>query len=446
MTPALRPNSLMTITPKASPDDGLKNTLSKANIVMSVLVFGLGGAMALIPISSAVVASGEVTVASHVKKIAHPKGGVVAEIKVANGDHVNAGQDLIRFDTTVSAATASMANDSVDQLLARQARLQAERDAIGGVSFPPELTSRSDDAAVATAMRQELRNFQLARSARGSQRAALSQQIRQAQVAIGGYGAQAEAFRKQSTFIAGELEANNTLWEKGLTTLQRRNELNRSAVALDGSAASAQTSGAEMQARIAELRQQMVVIDENARNKAGAELSEIEARLTELRQNQVVAQDSNTRNLVRAPYDGVIDKLIVSTIGGVVQAGDTILEIVPDKDPLIVSARVSPNDIDGLKPGMNVTLRFSAFNMQTTPQISGRLTRVSADRTTDTQRGISYFPVDIEISPDQLARLGTLKLRQGMPVEVFIRSGDHTLLGYLIKPLRDQMTRAFREK
>jgi HlyD family secretion protein len=426
------------------PDVRLGRAMRRSAIVMAMLVFGMGSALALIPIDSAVIAAGEVTVASRVKKIAHPRGGVIAAIPVSNGDRVKAGQLLLQFDTNVSAASAAMTVESIHQLLAREARLRAERDGAAAIAFPPALLANASEPEVARAIREERRIFSLNRTTIAGQRATLTQQIRQAEASIRGYGVQADVYQKQAGLIAEEQVANDQLWEKRYTTLQRRNELNRAAVGLRGNAASAETSAAQLRARIAELNERMFVVDENARRDAGTELGNVQTRLIELRQNNVVAQDTNTRNMIRAPYDGIIDKLSYTTLGGVVPAGETIMEIVPDTDALIVTAQVSPADVDQVRQGAAVSLRFSAFNMQTTPQISGILSKISADRTINPQTGIAYFPIEITIAPTQVKRLGALKLRPGMPVEAFVRTGERTLLGYLVKPLSDQLTRAFR--
>jgi HlyD family secretion protein len=433
-------NSTATIDPEVS----LRRTMRGSHIATALFAFGFVGALALIPIASAVIAGGEVTVASRTKKIAHPRGGVIAEVPISNGDRVSEGQILMRFDTNVSAASAAMTVESIDQLRAREARLQAERDAQRSIAFPIALTSRLSDPEVARAVREEQRIFALNHQATAGQRATLGQQIRQAEQVIRGYNVQADVYREQEALIAEEKVANDQLWEKRYTTLQRRNELNRAAVGLRGNAASAETSIAQTNAKIAELRERMYMLEDNARKEAGAELANVQTKLIELRQNNVVAQDTNNRNLVRAPYSGLIDKLAYTTIGGVVPAGETIVEIVPDHDPLIVTARVSPADIDQLRSGHTVSLRFSAFNMQTTPQIAGKLSKISADRTIDAQLGIAYFPIEVTISKTEIAKLGGLKLRPGMPVEAFIQTGERTLLAYLFKPLSDQITRAFR--
>lgn len=428
----------------SDPHITLSTILRRSKIAIVLLCIGFGGALTFVPITGAVIANGEVAVASGNKKIAHPIGGVVAAIPVSNGDRVKKGQILLRFDTNISAAGAAMTVESIDQLLAREARLQAERDGLNDIVFPKVLTSRTSEEDVTRAIKEERRAFVLNRQAVSSQRQTILQQINQAEHSISGFRVQAEVYRNQEALIAEERNANDKLWEKGFTTLQRRNELHRAAEGVRGNVASAETNEAQTRARIAELQERIYLLADNSRRSAGAELAEVQSRLIELRQNNVIAQDTNSRNLVRAPYDGVIDKLAFGTVGGVVPAGATIMEIVPDNDMLIVTARVHPKDIDQLQTGKDVMLRFSAFNMQTTPQIAGKVSKIGADRTTDSQMGIAYYPIEVAISKSQISKLGSLKLRPGMPVEAFFKTGERTLLAYLFKPLSDQITRAFR--
>ncbi len=429
---------------RAEPAAALAQTLGRARLILGATVLGLGLPLALVPISGAVIASGEVGMTTHVKKIAHPRGGVIAEVAVSNGTRVRAGQVLMRFDSNVSAANAAMTVESIDQLLARQARLRAERDALGGIAFPADLLVRAAKPMVAAAMAEQRRVFAINRAALSGQRAAIAAQVAQAHQAAGSYRVQADVYRQQEVLIAEERTANDALWEKRFTTLQRRNELARAAVGLHGSVASAQAQAAQLGSKVAELREQLFVIEQDARRQAGAELAQVESRLVELRQGNVVAQDANDRNTIRAPYAGVVDKLAFTTIGGVVPAGETIMEIVPDKDPLMVTARISPADVDQIRAGQEVILRFSAFNAGTTPEITGSLSRIGADRTVDPQHGLAFYPVEIAILPGELEKLRPLRLRAGMPAEAFVQTGSRTLLGYLTKPLGDQFARAFR--
>ncbi|MES2492600.1 MAG: HlyD family type I secretion periplasmic adaptor subunit [Pseudomonadota bacterium] len=434
----------LTDVPPDDVSDGLSTALKKSRILLATVVFGLGAPLALLPMSSSVMAPGEITVASRVKKIAHPQGGVIAEIPVSNGTRVRAGQLLMRLDTNVSAASAAMTVESLDQLTAREARLRAERDAYGTIEFPPALLARANEALIAKILSEERRIFQLNRATVTGQRAALQAQIEQASKAIGSYIVQANVYRKQEALIAEERVANEQLWEKRYTTLQRRNELARSAVGLRGSVASAEAQASQLRSKIAELREQTLVLEDEARRQAGTELAQVQSRLIELKQSNIVAQDINTRNQIRAPYDGVVDKLAYTTIGGVVRAGETIMEIVPERDPLIVTAKVSPSDVDQLVVGQKVRLRLSAFNLATTPELEARLSKFGADRTVDPQQGVTYYTAEIEIPDSELQKLEDLKLRPGMPAEAFIQTGSRTMLNYLFKPLTDQFARAFR--
>jgi HlyD family type I secretion membrane fusion protein len=206
-----------------------------------------------------------------------------------------------------------------------------------------------------------------------------------------------------------------------------------------------QASIAQERARITEIRQQSIQLDQDARTEAGKELAEVTARLAEQEVRKVSAGDMNQRTLIRAPYDGIVDKLAYTTIGGVIPPAETIVEIVPDSDRFTVDAKVSPADIDQLRINQPATLHFSAFNRQTTPQLTGALSHVSAERAVDERSGGSYYTVRITVNEDELRKLGGLKLVPGMPVEAYIMTGNRSLLSYLTKPLRDQLSRAFRE-
>ena len=372
--------SIMPVIENSVLSSGLHLALRKSRILLAVVVFGIGLPMTLIPISRAVIAGGELTVATRVKKIAHPHGGVIAEILVSNGTRVSSGQLLMRLDSNVSAASAAMTVEGLDQLQAREARLLSERDSRSKIEFPATLLTRQNEPSVAQTITEERRSFKINRSALTGKRSALQAQIAQTSKAIGSYMVQADVYRQQEALIAEERKADDALWEKGYTTLHRRNELARAAVGLHGSVASAQAQASQMQSRIAELQQQIIVTDENARREASAELAQVQAKIIELRQSNVVAQDTNSRNTIRAPYDGVVDKLAFTSVGGVIPAGDTIMEIVPDHEPLIVTARVSPTDIDQLTVGQKATLRFSAFNSRVTPEIGKHPVRAAPGR------------------------------------------------------------------
>lgn len=413
-------------------------------IIVAALVIGLFGLAALVQTTGAVIASGEVTVESRVKQIAHPTGGVIAEVFVREGDHVKRGQPLMRLDSTVSGESASRLGESLEQLLAQRGRLTAERDGLSVIPWPAELLKNKSPSA-GTAMQEESRLFSLRQQARFGEQAQYAERIRQTQSQIASLQAQMGAADKQAALILPERDGVRSLYKRGLVTITRLNQLERTAVDLEGTSASLSSQIAEARGRIAELRQQQIEAQQNARSQAGAELGAVLAKLSDQQIRSVAADDAVDRSVLTAPYDGIIDKLAYATIGGVVPPTQTIMEVVPDNDKLLVQVRINPSDIDQLRIDQPAVLRFSAFSAQTTPELNGKLIHVSAERTNEERTGLSYYKAQIEVSDSELRRLGGLKLLPGMPVEAFVQTTRRSLLSYITKPLRDQFSRAFRE-
>lgn len=431
--------------PSYQPERSLRKEVRTGLILCGALVLGLGGMAAFLPMTGAVIGPGEVTVSTYVKQIGHPSGGVVADIMVRDGDHVAKGQALMRLDSRVTGATADYTGENVDQLLARAARLAAERDGASAISFPAELTERVGNPAIAVLLEQERKTFALRRDARRSMIAQLAQRISQTQADVTSARTKARSYSEQAALITGELDATRRLYEKRYTTLDRLNALERSASGLTAEARSAQEGAVSGVARINELRLQMGSIEAEARSSAAGELMDLFSRISELRRAQVAADDSYDRSIIRAPQAGVVDKLAFRTVGGVIPAGQTILELVPDDENMVVEATVSPTDIDQVRVGQTAVVRFSAFSARTTPELTGTVRHVSADRTEDQASQSAFYRVTVGLDKDQITRLGELRLRPGMPAETFIQTGRRTMLSYILKPLSDQLARAFRE-
>lgn len=427
-------------------EQSLQKTTRYGLIAIAVLVFGFGGLMAFLPMAGAVIASGQVAVETQVKQIAHPFGGVVSQILVRDGDRVNEGDVLIRLDDTVAGANAELSGFSLDQLLAKEARLIAVRDGAGGVGFPAELRTRAaSDPFVATIMRDEARGFALERQARVDQLRQLQARIAQTETEISSASSRVSALARQSELIQQELVQTRQLYEDRLSTLDRLNALERAAVGVQADRASAEASAASARARIGELRTQMASLGSETRARAAAELAEVQALITDDRQREVSATDTNDRTAIRAPQDGIVNKLAVQTIGGVVPPGETLLEIVPAGDRLVVEAMVPTTDIDNVAPDQPAFLRFTALSMRTTPEIRGTVTQVDANSTVDQASGVTYYTARIEITDEEFDKLGNVQLTVGMPVEVFIQTGERTILDYILRPLSDQLKRALRE-
>jgi HlyD family secretion protein len=223
-------------------------------------------------------------------------------------------------------------------------------------------------------------------------------------------------------------------------------QLEREATRLEGEAAQVVAQTAQAAGKISETELQILQIDRDLSSEVAKETREIDAKIGEFVERKVTAEDQLKRIDIRAPQDGTVFQSTVHTVGGVITAGDPIMLIVPDADTLTVEARVNPQDIDQVQIGQTALLRLSAFNMQTTPEITGSVTRISADTSTDQRTGQSFYTIRIAMPPKEVARLGDVKMVPGMPVEAFVQTGERTMLSYLAKPLHDQMMRMFRER
>ena len=424
----------------------IRRHLLAGGLAVLLVGIGVGGWAATTEIAGAVIASGRLIVDSSVKKVQHPTGGVVAELRVHEGDRVIAGEILIRLDETQIRATAAMIARDLDELAARQARLEAERENLDQVVFPADLLARIDDPAVARAIAGERRLFELRRTARSGQKAQLAERIGQLRQEIDSLIAQAAAKDKEIALIGQELAGVRDLWHRKLVPLARLTSLERDAARLAGERGQLAGFAAEARGKITETELQIIQVDEDMRSDVGKELADIRSKVAELVERQVAALDQLKRVDLRAPQDGRVHQLAVHTVGGVIGAGEAVMLIVPDADKLTVEARVAPQDIDQLHVGQPAALRFSSFNQRTTPELEGEIALIAADLSQDQRTGASYYTVHITPKAGEIARIDGLKLVPGMPVEAFVETGKRTVLSYLVKPMQDQALRAFREK
>jgi len=424
----------------------MRRHLVAAAVVVLVLVLGVGGWGATAVISGAVVAPGSLVVDSNVKKVQHPTGGIVGELRVRDGDHVRAGDIVVRLDETVTRANLAIVTKTLDELMARKARLEAERDGWATIVFPAQLMAGTNDPDRAAAMESERKLFNLRKSARTGQKAQLQERVAQLGEEISGLTAQQNSKAKEIALVERELAGVRDLWSKNLVQLPRLTALEREAARLDGERGQLVAAAAQAKGKVAETALQILQIDQDLASEVAKELREVDGKIGEFIERKITAEDQLKRIDVRAPQDGTVFQLAVHTVGGVITAGDPIMLIVPEADNLSVEVKVNPQDIDQLQLNQKAILRFSAFNARATPEIEGVVTRISADTSTDQRTGQSYYTVRISMPPEQIQRLGEVKLLPGMPVEAFVQTGDRTMLSYLIKPLHDQFVRAFREK
>jgi len=414
--------------------------------VAVILAAGVGGWAGTAEIAGAVIAPGSLVVDSNVKKVQHPTGGVVGELLVRDGDQVKSGDLLVRLDETITRANLAMVLKSLDEFAAREARLEAERDDEERLMFPEDLSRRSPDPVVWRVLAGEQRLFELRRQARAGQKAQLNERVGQIQEQIRGVDDQIVAKASEIEWINQELVGVRELWHKNLVQITRVTTLERDAARLRGERGALLALNAQARGKITETQLQILQIDQDIRSEVSKELAEIRAKTSELIEKRVTAEDQLKRIDIRAPRDGSVHQLAVHTVGGVIGPGEPIMLIVPGTDVLIVEARIEPHNIDQIRVGQNALLRFSTFNQRTTPEINGEVTRVSADITNDQTKSLSFYTVRIMIPDSEIARLNGLKLVPGMPLETFIQTGDRTAISYLIKPVSDQLMKAWRER
>ncbi len=414
--------------------------------VVLVLAGGLGGWASTVQISGALIAPGQIVVESNVKKVQHPTGGVVGEVRARDGDHVKSGDIVVRLDDTVTKANLAIVTKNLDAALARAARLQAEQRGLDKISFPPQLLERLDDPEVKTLVASETKLFEVRVNGRAGQKQQLHERIRQLNEEIEGLTAQAKAKDQEIALVEKELAGVRDLYDKHLVQISRLTTLERDSARLNGERAQYVASRAQAKGKITETELQIIQIDKDVVSEVSKDLRETNDKIGEFVERKITAEDQLRRVDIRAPQDGIVEQSTVHTVGGVITAGDSIMLIVPQADDLQVEAKVNPQDIDKLQVGQKTLLRLSAFNQRTTPELNGIVTRVSPDVTTEQRTGQSYYTIRVSMPPEEVARLGEVKMIPGMPVEAFVQTGERTMLSYLMKPLSDQLMRAFREK
>lgn len=449
MTTALSPLTGLPAlgAPRPTAQGSIRRHLALSLALGALLVVGVGGWATFTHISGAVIAPGQLVVESDVKKVQHPTGGVVGQLLVREGARVQAGDVLIRLDETQVRANLDIVLKALDELAARRARDEAERDGSARITFPPELTDRqASERAVAQLIEGETKLFTARVAAREGQKAQLSERVKQLREEIKGLTEQVAAKAREVGFITGELTGVRELYAKNLVSLARVNALERDAARLDGERGQLIAAIASARGKIAETELQILQIDGDMRTETSKDLAEIRGKWSELVEKRVAAEDQLKRIDMRAPQSGTVHQMTVHTIGGLVTPSEPAMLIVPDSDQLSVEVKIQPQDIDNVRIDQPATLRFPAFNQRLTPEIDGVVSRVSADVSTDPKTGMSYYTARIRFPEDQKQRLGGARLVPGMPVESFVQLGERSVLSYLVKPLTDQIAKAWRER
>jgi HlyD family secretion protein len=415
-----------------------------------VLVGGLGMWAFTTSLAGAVVGSGTVVVDGNVKKVQHPSGGVVGEIRARDGDFVQVGDILVRLDETVTRANLMVVVNQLDELAMRQARLMAERDDRADLLPPPALAARIAGPGIAEIVAGERTIFRNRRTSREGQVSQLRERIAQLQEEIAGLQAQKVAKIEEIALIRKELDDLAPLETQKLVPASKMTQLRREATRIAGERAQIVASIAQSKGKIAETELQILQVDQDMKTEVAKDLRETEGKIAELMERRISAEDTLKRIDIRAPMSGFVHQSTIHTVGGVISPSEPMMLIVPDNDMLVVEAKVAPQDIDHVRTDQVAFIRFPAFNQRTTPEIEGRVTRVSADVRREgeapiPQAGPSFYVARIAITGGGSGDRRTFRLLPGMPAEVHFQTSSRTAISYLIKPLQDQVARAFKE-
>jgi HlyD family type I secretion membrane fusion protein len=437
------------VAPTQAAPAGLSTRRTPILIGLTAIFVALGGIAvwsAAVPIASAVVASGRVAVASKRKEIQHLDGGIVKEIRVRDGDVVQAGEILFVLDHTKAKARHDLARAAYFSAVTTQARLVAERDGADDITFPAELLAEAKrSSAVGQGIANQKQLFAgRSRELAGQIKISL-QKIEQLKEEIGGLTSERASNGRQLDLARKEAAVIEEMFTRGYVTRQRVHSIRREIAQLDGSTGQLDASIAKARKEIGETKLSIEQLTLNRQSEILTELKDIEQRIFDLKETYLAAADELTRLTVEAPVGGIIVNSQLHTIGGVVRPGQTVLEIVPGNDPLIVEARLRPIDIDEVAMGQATEVRFSAFKQRTTPFLLGTVSQVSADAVADLRTGELYYSAIVSISYEELRRLGH-RLQPGMPAELLIKTGKRTPIAYLAQPLLDSMHKALREQ
>lgn len=413
-----------------------------AGLSIVFILFGaLGSWSAFATLSSAVLAPGVVMVQSKRKTVQHLEGGIVDEILVRDGDHIDQGQLLLKLDRTATQASASLLAGRIDLLRVREVRLTAEQRGLELIDFPKDMESPDPSAMI----NGEVAIFLTRELALNGKIDIMNQRIMQYDEQIGGLDAQQRANKEQLELIAEELEGLSSLLKKGYAIKPRLLELQRRQAEIRGERGQRIAEITSTKNSIGEARLQIIQIKNDFQELVAAELQEVQSELDDLRERYTTAKDALRRIDVRAPQAGTVVGLSVYTRGAVISPGQKLMDIVPKDDELIIEARLAPQDIDKVAVGHGAIVRLSAFDLETTPEINAEVTTLSADRLIDDQSNLPYYLVALSIPDDELAKLKKVDLKPGMPAEVAIKTGERTALSYLVKPLTDGVARAFKD-
>jgi epimerase transport system membrane fusion protein len=443
-----RDSSATETSPRQSPADDRR--FRRIGIASVLVVFGgFGTWAALAPLSSAAIGPGVISVENYRKTVQHLEGGIVREIRVRDGELVAKDQVLLTLDDTQPLAQLEVLRGQLFALLAREARLVAQRDGSSRVAFAQELLDAGKDTRAADAMRVQERTFMVRKLAHDGEVVLYQRQIQQLRAKSAGLAAQSKSREQLVDSFEAERADFEALLQQGYAERQRVREMERSVAQAEGQRSQLVSDIAATELQISETQVKILQLEKELQREVAKELAEVQGELATVREKVRALQDMVQRTVLRAPEAGMVLGLAVHTLSAVVRPGERILDIVPQDEKLVVEAQLSPQDIDQVRIGQVAEVRFPAFKQRDLPRIDGRLISVSADRLVDESQGqkMPYYLARVEISAAGIQALADAKLAllPGMPAEVLVNTGERTMLQYLVAPLTHTVARSFRQ-
>lgn len=419
-------------------------------VVMAGTVMGFGVWGNTAPIAGAVVASGVFVATGQNKIIQHLEGGVIRDIHVREGDVVEQGQLLVELDSTAPNTELRRLFLRRARLTAIDARLQAEMREQPEITFPDELTD-SDSSEMKEILESQRLTFMARRNTMHSDIAGINEGINALNERIQGSKVQLDGVRRQIKFIEEEVETKEYLLKTGLVRKPELLILQRTQANLEGEVGRIMGDIGDAKERIARAHEQINGVKKTAIKTAVEQMHEVRGELVDVRERMLTAKGILDRIRITAPVRGVVVKLRYHTQGGVIEAGKSIMELLPLKDELIIEARVRPQDIDSVKHGQHATIRLTALNQRITPMVSGDVIYLSADTLADERKSQQMGPTDIyivrvKLNNEEAATIPGFSPTPGMPAEVYIKTSERTFFQYIVRPIHDSMLRAFRER
>lgn len=414
-----------------------------------LLIVGLCGFLlwaALAPLDQGVPMAGTLTVAGNRKAVQHQGGGTVEAILVREGDRVKAGQPLVLMNSVQARASADTTRAQYLAARSTEARLLAERDGLGSITFPPEVQMAAADANNASALLVQRQLFTSRQLALRSELAAIDENIAGLQTLITGMKLSLEGKQTQLQLLREQVDGLRELTREGFVPRNRLLEMERSQAQLQAAVAEDTGQIGRSQRQIAELRLRQLQRQQDFQKEVRAQLADVQKEAEALRSRLQGLDHDVASAQVRSPVEGVVADVNVFTVGGVVAPGFRMMDVLPLSEPLIVEGQIPVHLIDSVQPGLPVELIFSAYNQNTTPRVPGIVKQVSPDRLEDAKTGMPYYRLRADITPEGQAIMSRLDVRPGMPVELFVKTGERTLLTYLLKPLRDNLRLSLTEE